>query len=136
MYLDFINIYLQIFRAQNLISFWLTAFGKWLTFFSKFWPNFSLTVLLVKLNCDFFAKCHVQKIFGLAKKCGEIYPWCGQSFNAVLIRLVAQVKISLLLKLQWRKCYNLYKSFVYKFCLQAGDEKQKENRNRLRIGIG
>ncbi len=26
------------------------------------------------------------------------------NFNAVLIRLVAQVKISLLLKIQWRKC--------------------------------
>ncbi len=33
-------------------------------------------------------------------------------FNAVLIRLVAQVKISLLLKIQWRKYYNLYKSFA------------------------
>jgi hypothetical protein len=57
-------------------------------------------------------------------------------FNAILIRLVAQVKISLLLKIQWQKCYTLYKSFVYKFCLQAGEEVRKENRDRLRIGIG
>ncbi len=57
-------------------------------------------------------------------------------FNAVLIRLVAQVKISLLLKIKCYKCYNLYESFVYKFCLQAGEEVRKENRDRLRIGIG
>jgi hypothetical protein len=43
----------------------------------------------------------------------EVETVAATNFNAVLIRLVAQVKISLLLKIQWRKCYNLYKRFVY-----------------------
>jgi hypothetical protein len=52
------------------------------------------------------------------------------NFNAVLKRLVAQVKISLLLKIQWQKSYNLCASFAYKFCLQAGKEVERK------IGIG
>ncbi len=48
---EFINICAQIFHAQDPMPFfWQTAFGKWHTYFGKFWPNFSLTALLVKLR--------------------------------------------------------------------------------------
>ena len=56
----------------------------------------------------------------------EVETVAATNFNAVLIRLVAQVKISLLLKIQWQKCYNLYESFVYMFCLQAGKEVERK----------
>ncbi len=73
--------------------------------------------------------CHIQ--FRVLRLLTLLEKYFAQHvFNAVLIRLVAQVKISLLLKIQWQKCYNLYESFVYKFCLKAGKEVRKE------IGMG
>jgi hypothetical protein len=94
-------------------------------------------VLVAKLNNpEFSDHTRYPKILVLSNKFslfkGEHHDELNDEcfFNAVSIRLVAQVKISLLLKIQWQMSYNLYESFVYKFCLHVGEEVERK------IGIG
>ncbi len=44
----------------------------------------------------------------------KVYKKVSSFFNAGFIRLVAQIKISLLLKVQWKQHHLLYVKIVYK----------------------
>jgi hypothetical protein len=71
-------------------------------------------IIKFRLNSSFALQYRKVHRFGEKEKKSFFSVLSAKAtFNAVLIRLVAQVKISLLLKIQWRKYYNLYKSFVY-----------------------
>ncbi len=58
----------EFFGARFNAFFWWTAFSECRTNFGNFWPNFSLTALLLRLNCEFFCQTPCAGNFSLGEK--------------------------------------------------------------------
>ncbi len=64
----------QHLSARSDAFFGRTAFGKRRAYIGKFWPNFSLTTLLVKLNCQYFCQTRCVSNFSLGQKVWQNWP--------------------------------------------------------------